>query len=101
MKTKHNSPTRSKSARHNGHAANDTNPPTKYRVKFRYEQSGVRFIEARSPEDAREQARRIPIQEDGFWRDLPEAYNVQEIAPFGDDEIPAHAVFVRLLNPRP
>jgi hypothetical protein len=94
MKTNHNTPTRSKSVRHNGHAGNDTNRPTKYRITFRYEQVGDRFIEAGSPQEARELARQIPLLEQGFWKDVPQTYKVEEILPFGDDEIPKDALFV-------
>ena len=91
MKTKPNSPTRSKSVRHNGRANNDTNKPTKYQVTFHYEQTGVRFIEAATPAEAREAARHIPMAEKGFWKDMPEAYTVEEIVPVADDEMPEDA----------
>jgi hypothetical protein len=91
MKTKPNSPTRSKSARHNGHADNDTNKPVKYQVTFSYKQRGIRFIEAATPAEARENAQLIQRAEKGFWKDCPETYTVEEIVPVADYEMTIEA----------
>jgi hypothetical protein len=95
MKTKHPTPTRSKSARHNGRADNDTNKPTKYQVAFSYAQRGLRIIEARTPAEAREKAKHISVLQKNFWQDMPEAYTVEEIFPLGSNEIPRDVLEVK------
>lgn len=69
MKTKHNSPTRSKSARHNGKAGNDTNPGCQYEVELHWTQHNraTVTIQAKSLEAARQKANRIRSDEVDDW----------------------------------
>jgi hypothetical protein len=94
MKTKPNIPTRSKSACYNGHAGNDTN--TLYEVVIHYRQLGIRYIEAKTPAEAREKAQLIRIIEPGFWRDWPETYDVEQVAAIARDEIPKDAKILKI-----
>jgi hypothetical protein len=69
MTTKHNTPTRSKSVRHNGKAGNDTNPLMKFQAELfwtQYNRATV-TIEARSHEEARQQANAISSEDVDDW----------------------------------
>jgi len=86
-------PAHSKLARHYGKAGN--NAPVLYRVTFRYVQTGERFIEAASPDEIREKAKRISSIP-GFWQDRPESYEVREIVPASEKERPSDAEILRI-----
>jgi hypothetical protein len=69
MNTKHSTPTRSKSARHNGKAGNDTNPLKKFEVELYFTQhsSAKVLIEAATLEEAKDKAWDIEPDEVDDW----------------------------------
>jgi hypothetical protein len=69
MKTKHNSPTRSKSARHNGRADNDKNPLFKYEAELYWTQHNraTVIIEARSLAEAEKKADQLSSEDIDDW----------------------------------
>lgn len=69
MRTRHNTPTRSKLARHNGRAGNDTKPLFTYEAELLWTQHNraMAKIKARSLEEARRKANELSSEDIEDW----------------------------------
>jgi len=81
MTTPNHTPTRSAANAHNGQTAADTNHREKYMVIFILAQrsSGSAIVEASSPEEARQKASLIDMNDVGDWNVYEDEMSVETV----------------------